>query len=194
MQPKPKGPYGESKIAAEQYIFSKEDVREKEGKSVFVLRPCMIHGPGNKGNLNLLFAVVRRGIPWPLGAFENRRSFTSIGNLTFAVEHLLAGEAASGVYNMCDDEALSTNELITLICTTIGKKPRIWHLSKPFMECVAKIGSVAHLPLNTERLQKLTENYVASNSKIKQAIGVERMPVRAAEGLEQTIKSFELCN
>lgn len=194
VQPKPKGPYGESKIAAEQYIFSKEDVRKKEGKSVFVLRPCMIHGPGNKGNLNLLFAVVRRGIPWPLGAFENRRSFTSIDNLTFAVEHLLAGEAASGVYNMCDDEALSTNELITLICTTIGKKPRIWHLSKPFMECVAKIGSVAHLPLNTERLQKLTENYVASNSKIKQAIGVERMPVRAAEGLEQTIKSFELCN
>lgn len=62
------------------------------------------------------------------------------------------------------------------------------------MEWVAKMGSVAHLPLNAERLQKLTENYVASNKKIKNAIGVERMPVRAAEGLEQTIKSFELCN
>ena len=49
-------------------------------KKVYILRPCMIHGPGNKGNLNLLYNVVRKGIPWPLGAFENRRSFTSIDN------------------------------------------------------------------------------------------------------------------
>ena len=52
-----------------------------DGKKVYILRPCMIHGPGNKGNLNLLYGVVSKGMPWPLGAFENRRSFTSIGNL-----------------------------------------------------------------------------------------------------------------
>ena len=82
------GPYGESKIAAENYILGRlkaEDGRLKanlyDGKDVYILRPCMIHGPGNKGNLNLLYNVVRKGIPWPLGAFENRRSFTSIDNL-----------------------------------------------------------------------------------------------------------------
>lgn len=58
-------------------------------KRVYILRPCMIHGPGNKGNLNLLYNVVRKGIPWPLGDFENKRSFTSIDNLCYVVEGLL---------------------------------------------------------------------------------------------------------
>ncbi len=48
-----------------------------------MLRPYMIHGQGNNGNLNLLFNLVKRGIPYPLGAFENRRSFYSIENLSF---------------------------------------------------------------------------------------------------------------
>ena len=52
--PSPKGPYGESKIAAENYILSKQAECEVKGKEVYILRPCMIHGPGNKGNLNLL--------------------------------------------------------------------------------------------------------------------------------------------
>lgn len=49
--PSPVGPYGESKIAAEKYI-QEHLVKEKQ---VYILRPCMIHGPGNKGNLNLLY-------------------------------------------------------------------------------------------------------------------------------------------
>ncbi len=46
------------------------------GKRVFIIRPCMIHGYGNKGNLNLLYKVVEKGIPWPLADFENQRSFS----------------------------------------------------------------------------------------------------------------------
>ena len=81
--PAPIGPYGESKIAAEDYIkerfilpttsplgyssFEKEENERRSDKRVYILRPCMIHGPGNKGNLNLLYNVVRKGIPWPLG-------------------------------------------------------------------------------------------------------------------------------
>ena len=53
------------------------------------MRPCMIHGPGNKGNLNLLYNVVSKGIPWPLGAFENRRSFTSVQNPCTVIEGFL---------------------------------------------------------------------------------------------------------
>ena len=104
--PTPVGPYGESKIKAENYIIGKfapkalerefhnfddedheeflkcENLEEPIKKQVYIMRPCMIHGPGNKGNLNLFYGVVSKGIPWPLGAFENRRSFTSIDNLT----------------------------------------------------------------------------------------------------------------
>lgn len=184
--PNPVGPYGESKIKAEEYILS----HPASDKQVYILRPCMIHGPGNKGNLNLLYGVVKKGVPWPLGAFENHRCFTSIDNLCFVIKGLLVKEVESGIYNMCDDEALSTNGLITVICKALGKKARIWYLPKGLMNGMAKVGDVLHLPLNSERLTKLTEDYVVSNAKIKKALGIDKMPIRAEEGLTQTIKSF----
>lgn len=190
--PAPIGPYGESKIAAENYILKKLRIENEElkNKRVYILRPCMIHGPGNKGNLNLLYNVVKKGIPWPLGDFENRRSFTSVDNLCYVIEGLLTKEAASGIYNMGDDEALSTNELIGLMCEVLGLKPRIWKLNRKLMEACASMGTALHLPLNKERLRKLTENYVVSNAKIKAALGIDRMPVRAEDGVRKTIRSF----
>ena len=192
--PSPVGPYGESKIAAERYILDKLESwnvkPETPAKQVYIFRPCMIHGPGNKGNLNLLYNVVKKGIPWPLGAFENRRTFTSVDNICFAVNGVLTKDVPSGIYNMGDDEALSTNELIEEICKSLGKKAHIWKLPKGLMNGVAKMGGWLHLPLNPERLRKLTENYVSSNEKIKAALGVERMPVDAREGLKVTLDSF----
>ena len=185
--PAPIGPYGESKIAAEKYILE----HMPSDKQVYIFRPCMIHGPGNKGNLNLLYNVVKKGIPWPLGAFENRRTFTSVENICFAVNGVLTKDVPSGIYNMGDDEALSTNELIEEICQSLGKKARIWRLPKGLMFFVARVGGWLHLPLNPERLRKLTENYVSSNAKIKAALGVERMPVDARSGLRRTLGSFE---
>ena len=148
------------------------------------------HGPGNKGNLNLLYGVVSKGIPWPLGAFENKRSFTSIGNLQVVIMGLLTKDVPSGIYHMGDDEALSTNELIEVICSALGKKAHIWNIPRGLMNGVAKLGDVLHLPLNSLRMQKLTENYVVSNAKIKAALGMKEMPVRAKDGLRETIKSF----
>jgi len=188
--PTPVGPYGESKIQAEEYI-KKHFTFSNTDKQVYILRPCMIHGPGNKGNLNLLYNVVKKGIPWPLGDFENRRSFTSIDNLCYVIEGLLAKDVPSGIYHMGDDEALSTNELIVIMCEAMGKQPHIWKMNKRFMEGCAGLGTLLHLPLNTERLRKLTENYVVSNAKIKVALGIDKMPVTAKEGLIKTIRSFE---
>lgn len=202
--PTPVGPYGESKIKAENYIIEKfapsslarpfhnfdDSDSVVTGKQVYIMRPCMIHGPGNKGNLNLLYNVVRKGIPWPLGAFENRRSFTSVGNLCYVIDGILNNPVPSGIYHMGDDEALSTNELIQVICSALGKKAYIWKLPKGLMNGVAKVGGWLHLPLNPLRMQKLTENYVVSNAKIKTALGIERMPVGAKDGLTETIKSF----
>lgn len=185
--PTPIGPYGESKIRAEEYI---QKYLPKD-KRVYILRPCMIHGPGNKGNLNLLYNVVKKGIPWPLGDFENRRSFTSIDNLCAVIDGLVTKDVPPGIYHMADDEALSTNELIATMCEAMGREPHIWRLNKGLMEGCAGLGTLLHLPLNTERLRKLTENYVVSNEKIKKALGMEKMPITAREGLVKTIKSFE---
>lgn len=176
INPTPVGPYGESKIRAEEYIQK----HLPQDKQVYILRPCMIHGPGNKGNLNLLYNVVKKGIPWPLGSFDNRRSFTSIDNLCYVIEGLLTQDVPSGIYHIGDDEAMSTNELIITMCEVMEKKPHIWKMNKRVMEGCARLGTLLHLPLNTERLRKLTENYVVSNEKIKKALGIEKMPVTRA--------------
>jgi nucleoside-diphosphate-sugar epimerase len=134
---------------------------------------------------------VTKGIPWPLGAFENRRSFTSIDNLSFVIGQIIEKNIASGIYNIADDETLSTNELIELIAASKNKKARIWKFNKSLIHAMAKTGTVCHFPLNSERLRKLTENYVVSNHKIKSALEIEKMPVSARKGFEQTVKSFE---
>ncbi|MCD7969525.1 MAG: NAD-dependent epimerase/dehydratase family protein [Alistipes sp.] len=191
--PCPVGPYGESKIVAENYITETLAARPDmaENRQVYILRPCMIHGPGNKGNLNLLYSVVKRGIPWPLGAYENQRSFTSIGNLVFIIDRLLSGNVPTGIYNVGDDMALSTNDLVGAICEGLGKKGRIWNTPKPLVKFIAGIGDFLPIPLNTDRLNKLTENYVISNRKIKEALGVDNLPIEAREGIIQTIHSFK---
>ena len=187
VEPAPAGPYGESKIRAEKYLLEHPSAR---GQRVYILRPCMIHGPGNKGNLNLLYQVVKKGLPWPLGAFENRRSFTSIDNLCFILHGLLSKPVEPGIYQVADDEPLSTNELIRLICETMGCRARIWKLSKNWVTGLAFLGGVCHFPLNPERLRKLTESYVVSNEKIKKALKIDRLPVSAREGLIKTLHSF----
>ncbi len=190
--PNPVGPYAESKIRAEQYIESKKEEYINSNKNVFILRPCMIHGAGNKGNLNLLYNSVKNGLPWPLGAYDNLRSFCSIKNISFVVEQLIESEIESGTYNVCDDEVISTNKLIQLIAESVYKKPIIIRFPKILVNTLASVGDFLHFPLNKERLNKLTENYIVSNDKIKKALKIERMKVSAIEGMKQTLNSFNL--
>ncbi len=185
--PNPITHYGKSKLLAEQYILNKSI---PEGKRVYILRPCMIHGPGNKGNLNLLYEIISKGIPWPLGAFENKRSFCSIDNLSFIINELINNEVIpSGVYNVADDEPLSTNDLIKLIAESQGKKYHIWNIPKSIIKLISQFGDFLKLPLNSERLNKLTETYIVSNNKIKTAIN-KPFPVSSREGLLKTLNSF----
>ncbi|WAC41445.1 NAD-dependent epimerase/dehydratase family protein [Pedobacter sp. SL55] len=185
-EPNPQTDYGKSKLMAEQYIQAQE---LPVGKSYYILRPCMIHGPGNKGNLNLLYQFVQKGIPYPLATFENKRSFLSIENLCFVIQQLLKKDIKSGVYNVADDEVLSTNDVVKILAQASHKKAKLWKIPSTFIKKLANVGDVLRLPLNSERLQKLTESYVVSNAKIKAALQIS-LPVNTAEGLMITAKSF----
>jgi len=185
--PKPESPYGISKLEAEKYILSK---KLPAGKQVYILRPAMIHGPGNKGNLNLLYKLIKTGIPYPLGAFSNKRSYTSINNLNFIIEKLILNDIEPGIYQIADSESLSTIEVIQLIAQSIGKKPRIWSMPINFVKFVAKIGDLLSLTFNSEKLKKLTENYVVSNKKIISALQCS-LPDSATAGIKLTLTSFK---
>jgi nucleoside-diphosphate-sugar epimerase len=186
--PNPITHYGKSKLLAEKYILSKEI---PTGKRVFILRPCMIHGPGNKGNLNLLYNLVDKGFPWPLGLYENKRSFCSIENLIFIIKEIVENfEIQSGVYNIADDETISTNDLIKLIARSQGKSPVILKIPKFIVNLISRLGDLFGFPFNSEKLNKLTQSYIVSNWKIKNAIK-KPLPVTTKNGLILTLNSFK---
>lgn len=183
--PKPFTPYGISKFNAENYI--KHNARP--GKKYYILRPTMIHGPGNKGNLNMLYSVISRGFPYLLGSVNNCRSFTSIENLTFVIHELLQNDIQLGLYHIADDEPTYSHDLIRLIGKVTGRKARIIFVPLKLLKIISKLGNYMHLPINDHRLLKLTEDFVVSNEKIKNAIG-KPLPVPPKEGLEKALKSF----
>ena len=186
--PAPRTPYGKSKLEAETYLLS---TSRPQGKELYILRPAMIHGPGNKGNLNLLYNVLKYNIPYPLGAYTNERSFTSIQNLIFVIERIIYSNLPSGVYNVCDDETLSTIEIARLINQSLGKKEIIWNIPKVFINTLARTGDLCKLPINSERIKKLTETYIVSNAKLKSALKLDSLPVKARDGLMVTLRNMK---
>jgi nucleoside-diphosphate-sugar epimerase len=150
----------------------------------------MIHGPNNKGNLNLLYNFISKGIPYPFGRYVNKRSFVSVDNLCFVIKELIDNsKIESGIYNIADDISLSTIDLVQLISEVLCKPTRILKVPKLLIRFVAKVGDFLTLPINSERVLKLTENYEVSNLKIKTAIQKE-LPLSSKEGIEKTVISF----
>lgn len=186
MQPQPGTAYGKSKLAAEAFLLAQP---LPETKKLYILRPCMIHGPGNKGNFNLLYQVVKKGIPWPLGAFNNKRSFLSVDNFCFVIDQILSQRLEPGTYHLADTEPLSTNELVRLIASELNSSANIVPIPRGFVKALARMGDWLPLPLNSERLEKLTENYIVSNHKLLTALGMQ-LPVTAELGMRKTIRSF----
>jgi len=185
--PNPITHYGKSKLLAEQYILS---MQIPEGKRVYILRPCMIHGPNNKGNLNVLYNYIIKGMPWVLGNYENKRSFCSIDNLCLILNELINNKLIpSGIYNIADDVPLSTNDVIKLIAKTKGIKSNIWFINKILINAMAIFGNILNLPFNTDNLNKLTDNYVVNTSKIKKYLN-KTILLTSREGFIKTFQSF----
>ncbi|KPM48557.1 NAD-dependent epimerase/dehydratase family protein [Jiulongibacter sediminis] len=184
--PDPVTVYGKSKLEAERALLS----RKVNGKRVIILRPCMIHGPGNKGNLNLLYRWVKSGLPYPLGAFDNERSYLSVDHLCYVITELIRNRTIpQGVYQVADTNYVSTIELVKLISQELGKPVRIWKIPAPLIRSLAEMGNWLHLPLNSERLYKLTDDYKVSNEKLRSVLG-NPPNFEASEGLRKTIRSF----
>lgn len=182
----PETVYGKSKRKAEEYLLA----HPAPGKRVYILRPCMIHGPGNKGNLNLLYAFAKKGFPYPLAAFTNERSFLSVDNLCWVMLQLMEQEVPSGVYQVADSGVFSTNELIQLMAASLGKPARLLKIPAGLLRAAARVGDRLRLPLTSERLQKLTESYKVSNEKLRKALDAD-LPLTARQGFEKTFEAFK---
>lgn len=185
----PQSHYGKSKKAAEEYLLKQS---LPSGKKLFILRPTMIHGEGDKGNLILLYKIISKGIPYPLGAFKNSRTFISIDNVVFFIDEIIEKhtEMKGGIYHITDDEPLSTQKIIEIIGEAKGKKPIILSPPKFLVNSLAKMGDMISLPITSKRLKKMTSNLIVSNQKIKTALNIDSLPLSAEEGMRKTIASF----
>ena len=187
--PNPLTDYGKSKLLAENYILSKKE--EWGDKKIFILRPTMIYGENNRGNLNLLYKLIKYRIPWFLSKFENKRSFCYIGNLLFIIEELINNKyIESGIYNVADSETISTNNLVNLIAKSLNIKLLKFYISKNVIIYFSKICDFIKFPFNSDKLDKLTSSYIVSNKKILSAIN-KKLPFTTTNGLILTFNTFK---
>jgi nucleoside-diphosphate-sugar epimerase len=121
--PAPDTPYGRSKLNAENGV-----ARILEGSSTTwaIIRPALVHGPGNPGNMARLQRAIRLGLPLPFGLMGNKRSFVFVDNLIDAILLAMTREAAaSRVFHVADPEVLSTRGLVELIARASGRPARL---------------------------------------------------------------------
>jgi len=189
VEPKPYGVLGESKLLAEKYILSQYVM----DKNVYVLRPCIIYGNGSIGNKNMkwMYKMVMKDYPYPFGKFECNRSFLAMDNLIFILKQMMVKKIPSGIYNVSDDGYLSAVEIFEIIGSVLGKKVRIWRVSKGFIKALARIGRPFHLNFDGYVYEKLLTNFIVSNEKIKKALDIKKMPVSTVDGLTKAIQSYK---
>lgn len=187
LNPNPITIYGKTKLIAEEHILN---AKLPPGKRFVILRPSVVYGPYSKGNLNLLFKYIRMGLPYPLLKFENKRSFLSVNNFCFIVKEILSKEIKNGIYHVSNDQAISTNEIVLLIYNALGKKPRRLKIPKVIIFLLAKVGDLFNLPFNSERLSKLTEDFVVSNKKIKKELNIAELPEKTLSSLSTTFNNY----
>lgn len=186
----PESAYGKSKRKAEEWLLSQT---LPSNKKIIILRPPMVHGAGDKGNIVLLHRFISNKIPYPLAAYQNARSFLSINNLTFLIEKIVNNSDMldSGIYHVADDAAVSTNRIVELIEEYEKIKIKKLRIPRFLLIVLAKAGDyISVIPLTSKRLKKLTGNLIVSNQKIKTFLSLKDLPLTAETGLIETIKSL----
>jgi nucleoside-diphosphate-sugar epimerase len=177
----PVDPYGASKRDAEAALRAVADTSRME---VVVIRPPLVYGPGVKANFHALLSAVRRGVPLPLGAIDNRRSLVGVDNLVDLLVTCLDHRAAnSHAFLVSDGEDLSTTALIRRIAAAAGTRSLL--LPVP----VTLLRFVAALTGRSSALQRLTESLYVDISKARTVLGW-RPPFSVDAQLRLTVKDF----
>jgi nucleoside-diphosphate-sugar epimerase len=173
----PSSVYGKSKLLAEQFI---EQNLAKE-HTYHILEPVMIYGKGNKGNLPKLYNVLMKGLPYPFSGWQNKRSLLAIENLQFVFNKLIEQKCASGSFMVCDDEPISTYDMLKCICK--GNKRDFIHFSLP--PFFVRFLMSATRMLGMQFLDKVLGTLVCDNTALKDNIGIELMPFSTKERLQK---------
>ena len=173
----PQDPYGISKHEAEQGLLL---IAQQTGMEVVIIRPPLVYGAGVKANFASMMRVVKRGIPLPLGAIHNKRSFVYVGNLVSLIVRCIDHPAAANqVFLVSDGCDLSTTELLQKCAVALGVKARLLPVPQKLLAfSLALLGKRAVA-------QRLCGNLQVDISKAHSLLGWEP-PVSVEDGLKAT--------
>lgn len=177
--PAPSDPYGVSKMEAEEGLMELAQNTELE---VVILRPPLVYGPGAKGNFASMLNLVKRQLPLPLGAVNNKRSLVALDNLVdliiTCVDH---PAAANQVFLVSDGHDASTTELLRAVARAMGKSSRLLPIpSDVLMIGAAVLGKKAVA-------QRLLGSLQVDISKARDLLDWEP-PLSLEEGLFKAVK------
>jgi nucleoside-diphosphate-sugar epimerase len=176
----PNSDYGKSKLAADNYMMSKE---LPEGKSVYILRPALISGPEVKSNLRSLYNFAKTPLSWIFAGVHNKRSYCNVSNLSFVIQQLIdRDDIAPGIYLVADDEPLSTSAVIGILSGKTCSNRILLAFASVIIKSCLSVGKYTGADFIVDPLRKLCDDYLISNNKITQAIG-QRLPYSSAEGI-----------
>lgn len=174
-QTQPDTAYGQSKRAAEELVLNGRYVPHP-----LVIRPCMVYGNTDKGNLPRMIAAIKRGFFPPLPEVYNRRSMVHVEDVAQAA--LLAAQnsqAAGQIYIVSDGQANSTRQLYEWICSALNKKPLPVTIPVLVLKLLAKIGDIIgqirgqRFMFDSDALEKLLGSAWYSSAKIESELGFQ---------------------
>lgn len=165
-------PYAKSKIMAEEYLTK---WCSEHGVVLGILRPSLLAGKNAPGNLGAMVNGVRKGFYMNIAGGKVTKSVLMAEDIA----HLLPLVAEKGgIYNVCDTRQPSFGELSVSVARQLGKhKP----ISIPYWMawCMAKIGDLlgSKAPINSYKLEKMTQSLTFSNEKARKELGWEPLDV-----------------
>ncbi|MBN1005325.1 UDP-glucose 4-epimerase family protein [Amphritea pacifica] len=178
--PNPAGAYAKSKYEAELGLMQ---ISVETGMDIVIIRPPLVYGPGVKANFLRMIHWVERGIPLPLGAIHNKRSFVALDNLIDLIVTCIDHPAAANqVFLAGDGEDLSTSDLLRGIARAMGKPSRLIPFPERFLRLGAKLIGKKALA------DRLLGSLQVDISKARDLLGWEP-PLSVEEGLKRCFEA-----
>jgi nucleoside-diphosphate-sugar epimerase len=145
-----------------------------------ILRPTLVYGPGNPGNMERLIKLIRSRLPLPLAALPNKRSFVYVGNLVAAIQACIGHNgAANQLFLISDGEDFSTPGLMRQLGKALGCTVWLWPCPIWVLRWLGRLTG------QQATIERLTGSLVVDSSRIRQVLGWHP-PFRAAQGLAAT--------
>jgi nucleoside-diphosphate-sugar epimerase len=189
----PFNPYGKSKLTAER-VFKKWSESRLE-VSVTVIRPCVVFGERNRGNVYNLLKQISRGRFMMVGNGHNRKSMAYIGNLVSFLQSRMTATPGWHLFNYTDKPDLSTNEIISIARTSFGRAGLASRIHIPYfagltagvaLDLLARITGRKY-PISSIRIRKFCADTTVATDRVDQT-GFKR-PFTLSQGIERMIQS-----